>query len=173
MTTMLQRLTSGYACGTRGLADWLGPTVLLLLRVWVAIAFWRAGVVKFEDPMGTQFLFNTTYQVPLLPPDLAVVLATWIELILPWLVGLGIAGRLSALFLFIYNIIAFVSFPALWPHGFWADLFTTTAFADHKVWGLMLLAVIAWGPGRWSIDTLIEYLWRRWRRPAAANPTTT
>ncbi|WHZ18270.1 MAG: Putative transmembrane protein [Rhodanobacteraceae bacterium] len=152
----------------RGLADWLGPTVLLLLRVWVALAFWRAGVVKFEDPGGTLFLFNTTYQVPLLPPDVAAVASTWIELVVPWLVGLGIAGRLSALFLFIYNIIAFVSFPALWPHGFWAGLFSTSAFADHKVWGLMLLAVIAWGPGRWSLDTLFVQLVRTWqarRRP--------
>ena len=144
------------------LATWLGPLVLLLMRIWVALAFWHAGVVKIEDPMGTQFLFNTTYQVPLLSPDLAAVLATWIELIVPWFVGLGLLGRLFALFLFVYNIIAFASFPALWPHGFWAGLFGTSAFADHKIWGLMLLAVIAWGPGRFSLDALVAPLARAW-----------
>lgn len=160
----MRRLATGYARTGAGFAIWLGPVVLLLIRIWVALAFWRAGVVKFDDPMGTQFLFNTTYQVPLLQPDLAAVLATWIELVVPWFVGLGLLGRFFALFLFIYNIIAFTSFPALWPHGFWTGLFGVSAFADHKTWGLMLLAVIAWGPGRLSVDALAGFLWKRWRR---------
>lgn len=161
--TMLRQLTRGYIGAIRAAADWLGPTVLLLMRVWVAIAFWHAGVTKFEDPTGTQFLFNVMYQVPLLPPDFAAVLAIWIELIVPWFVGLGLLGRPFALFLFIYNIIAFTSFPQLWPHGFWVGLFNTSDFADHKIWGLMLLAVIAWGPGKWSVDTLIARVWRMLR----------
>ncbi len=148
------------------LGAWLGPTVLLLMRVWVALAFWHAGVVKFEDPEGTRFLFNTMYRVPLLPPDVAAVLGTWIELIVPWFVGLGLFGRPLALFLFVYNIIAFVSYHALWPHGFWTGLFNTSDFSDHKIWGLMLMTVIAWGPGRWSLDGLFGFVWRR-RRPAA------
>ena len=146
------------------LARWLGPTVLLLMRIWVAIAFWRAGVVKIEDPTGTQFLFNTTYQVPLLSPDLAAVVGTWVELVTPWLIGFGVMGRLTALFLFIYNGIAVISYPALWPHGLLAGLINTTDFADHKVWGLMLLAVVAWGSGRWSLDECVRY----WQRSRAA-----
>ncbi|TAM85095.1 DoxX family protein [bacterium] len=157
---MFKRLTACYIEGESWLARWLGPTVLLLMRIWVAIAFWRAGIVKIEDPAGTQFLFNTVYQVPLLSPDFAAVLGTWIELITPWLLGFGVAGRLTALFLFVYNGMAVISYPALWPHGFWAGLFNDTDFADHKVWGLMLLAVAAWGPGRWSVDTIARYVWR-------------
>lgn len=160
----MRRLATDYARTGAGFAIWLGPVVLLFMRIWVALAFWRAGVVKFDDPMGTQFLFNTTYQVPLLQPDVAAVFATWIELVVPWFVGLGLLGRFFALFLFIYNIIAFTSFPALWPHGFWTGLFSVSAFADHKTWGLMLLAVIAWGPGRLSLDALARFLWKRWRR---------
>jgi len=152
--TLIQRLTADYARGADWLAAWVGPFTLLLLRIWVALAFWHAGVVKFEDPMGTQFLFNVMYQVPLLPPDFAAVLGTWIELIVPWFIAFGLLTRPFALFLFVYNIIAFASFPALWPHGFWVSLFNTSDFADHKIWGLMLLVVIAWGPGRLSLDAL-------------------
>lgn len=151
---LMQRLNDCYARGADWLAAWVGPFTLLFLRIWVALAFWHAGVVKLEDPMGTRFLFNTMYHVPLLAPDVAAVLGTWIELIVPWFIALGLLGRLSALFLFVYNIIAFASFPGLWPHGFWAGLFNTSDFADHKIWGLMLLVVIAWGPGRLSLDAL-------------------
>lgn len=164
---MMQCLYAGYTRGADWLAAWVGPFTLLFMRIWVALAFWHAGVVKLDDPMGTQFLFNVMYQVPLLPPDFAAVLGTWIELIVPWFIAFGLLARPFALFLFVYNIIAFVSFPALWPHGFWTDLFGTTAFADHKIWGLMLLAVIAWGPGRFSLDALIGFVWRRRRRSEA------
>ncbi|WP_019939645.1 DoxX family protein [Bordetella sp. FB-8] len=163
---MIKQLTECYARGQDWLARWLGPTVLLIMRIWVAIAFWRAGVVKIEDPSGTQFLFNTTYQVPLLSPDLAAVIGTWVELVTPWLIGFGVLGRLTALFLFIYNGIAVISYPALWPHGLLTGLLNTSDFADHKIWGLMLLAVVAWGPGKWSVDEGVRY-WRSARADAA------
>lgn len=143
------------------LARWIGPVALLLLRVWVALAFWHAGVVKFEDPAGTQYLFNNLYHVPVLPAATAAVLGTWIELVVPWFVGLGLCGRIAAAFLFVYNIVAFISFPGLWPHGFWVGLFNTSDFADHKIWGLMLLVLIAWGPGRLSLDALAGVMRQR------------
>jgi putative oxidoreductase len=159
--SMISCVNSYYTRATSWLAAWLGPVTLLCIRVWVA---WNAGLVKIADPMGTKFLFESMYHVPLLPPDLAAGLGTWVELIVPWFVGLGLFGRPFALFLFVYNIIAFTSFPALWPHGFWVGLFNTTDFVDHKVWALMLMAVIAWGPGALSLDAVIEFTWRR-RRP--------
>ncbi len=161
--SMIQCVDTCYRRTADWLQAWLGPLTLLFMRIWVALAFWHAGVVKFEDPMGTQLLFNVMYHVPLLPPDFAAVLGTWIELIVPWFIAFGLLGRPFAVFLFIYNIIAFSSFPGLWPHGFWHGLFGTTDFADHKIWGLMLMAVIAWGSGKLSLDTLFEFVWRRWR----------
>ena len=165
---MMQRLYTGYTRGADWLAAWVGPVTLLFMRIWVALAFWHAGVVKFDDPTGTRFLFNVMYQVPLLPPDFAAVLGTWIELVVPWFIAFGLLGRPFALFLFVYNIIAFASFPALWPHGFWTDFFNTSSFADHKVWGLMLLALIAWGPGMLSLDRLVQRFWPKASRPAQA-----
>jgi len=130
------------------------PLGLLMFRLWVALAFWRAGVVKWSDPIGTAYLFNYEYHVPLLPPDLAAQLGTGVELFLPWLLVLGLMGRLSAAFLFVYNIVAVISYPELWPHGFWVGLWGND-FIDHKAWGLMLLALTLYGPGKLSIDTLI------------------
>ncbi|EIL95506.1 MAG: DoxX family protein [Rhodanobacter sp.] len=154
----LQSLIAGYIDSTHIAANGLGPIVLLLMRVWVALAFWHAGLVKFDDPYGTKFLFNTMYQVPLLSPDTAALLGTWIELIAPWLLGLGLAARPTAAFLFVYNIIVVISYPSLWPRGFWAGLFGGD-FNDHKIWAMMLLAVIAWGPERLSLDHGLARLW--------------
>ena len=164
MKQLLQRSATIYADATDALAH-LGPLILLLMRVWVAVAFWQAGVVKFADPLGTQYLFNQEYHVPLLSGNVAAFLGTWTELITPWLLVLGIAARPTALVLFVYNIIAVISYPDLWPHGFRTGLFGMEDFADHKIWGLMLLAVIAWGPGTLSVDALLRRWFRR-RLPA-------
>jgi putative oxidoreductase len=121
----------------------------------VALAFWRAGVVKWDDPSGTDYLFNNEYQVPLLAPGVAAVLATWTELVLPWLLALGLGTRVVAAALFVYNVVAVASYPALWPNGFWQGL-AGGDFNDHKAWALMLLALVALGAGRWSLDALAQ-----------------
>lgn len=138
----------------------LQPAVLLLFRLFVAVAFWRAGVVKLADPAGTLALFTHEYHVPLLAPQMAAALGTWVELILPVFLAFGLAGRPVALVLFVYNLIAVISYPDLWPDGFWVGLIGSD-FNDHKAWGLMLLALGAWGPGAWSVDGLIEFVRRR------------
>ncbi len=139
------------------------PPTLLMMRLWVALAFWRAGVVKFDDPSGTAMLFSTVYRVPVLPPPVAAFLGTWVELITPWLLGFGLLARPTAAFLFVYNVIAVISYPDLWPHGFWHGL-VGNDFLDHKVWAIMLLAVIARGPGTFSIDAVLRHLFVRARR---------
>ena len=138
------------------------PIALLLLRWWVAMAFWKAGVVKFADPSGTSYLFHDEYRVPLLSPDVAAFLGTWIELITPWFLGLGILTRPTAAFLFVYNVICVISYPDLWPHGLWHGLIGSD-FADHKVWGMMLMVVIARGAGVLSVDSALDRLRRRHR----------
>lgn len=168
LLTHLQRSCTYLTHGAAGLQ----PVVLLLFRIWVALAFWHAGVVKFDDSMGTRFLFTVMYHVPLLSPDVAAILGTWIELVVPWFIVFGLLGRPFALFLFIYNIIAFSSFPNLWPHGFWTDLFNTSSFVDHKVWGLMLLALIAWGPGLFSLDHLLHKFWPKNRFQTVGTETS-
>ena len=134
---------------------WLSPLSLLLFRLWVAVDFWRAGVVKVSDMQSTVSLFQYIYHVPLLPAVTAAYLGTAIELITPWFLGFGLLGRLTALFLFAYNIIAVISYPALWPHGLWHG-FWGSDFTDHKVWALMLFALVVFGPGKLSVDHLLK-----------------
>jgi putative oxidoreductase len=57
---------------------------------------------------------------------------------------LGLRGRFSAIVLFVFNIVAVVSYPSLMDAG----------IRDHQVWGLMLLVIALHGPGklRWTIS---------------------
>jgi len=144
----------------------LQPVVLLLFRLFVAVAFWRAGVVKLADPSGTLALFTHDYHVPIFSPHTAALLGTWVELILPWFLAFGVAGRPIAIVLFVYNIVAVISYPDLWPNGLWNGLIGDD-FNDHKAWGMMLLALVAWGPGLLSVDGIIGAVLRR-RAPAPA-----
>lgn len=117
----------------------------LFLRLYVADAFFRAGWLKLTSWDSTLYLFEEEYQVPLIPWELAAYLATAAELILPILLVLGLATRLSALALFFFNIIAVISYSVIWQSGYY----------DHKLWGVMLLVVIIYGQGKASIDSLI------------------
>ena len=138
----------------------LTPAALLLFRVFVALAFWRAGVVKWSDPGGTAYLFENEYHVPLLAPAVAAALGMWTELVLPWFLALGLGTRVVAAVLFVYNIVAVISYPALWPNGLWNGLLGAD-FNDHKAWGLMLLALVGLGAGRISLDALVKRVSRR------------
>ncbi|SFV88123.1 INTEGRAL MEMBRANE PROTEIN (Rhomboid family) [hydrothermal vent metagenome] len=125
----------------------------LFLRLYVADAFFRAGLTKlgsWDSPMpflssGARYLFKNEYSVPFIPWELAAYLGTVAELVLPVLLVLGLATRLSALALFLFNIIAVVSYPVLWEGGYY----------DHKLWGVMLLVIVIYGQGRVSLDRII------------------
>ncbi|WP_428806579.1 DoxX family protein [Vibrio fluvialis] len=137
------------------LCHWLqrdfASLVLLLCRVWAGWVFWQSGLSKIANWDSTLYLFELEYQVPLLPWQLAAYLATGAELALPLLLMSGLFGRLSALALFAVNAMAVVSYPLLWQQG----------FTDHQLWGLMLLIVFVWGPGRLSLDNWLSRKWQR------------
>lgn len=143
------RLSGAYARLVRAL-EAASPAADLLLRLWVANAFWQAGLVKAASMAATVFMFSSVYHVPLLAPVPAAYLATGIELVFPVLLAFGILTRFAAAFLFVYNIVAVISYPALWATG----------FTDHKVWGLMLLVTLLHGPGALSVDALLQRLGR-------------
>ncbi len=131
----------------RGL-DWLAPLGDLLLRLYVANVFWKAGLVKIQSWSSTLYLFSEEYKVPLLPPEIAAYMGTGVELFFPILLALGVAGRFAAFVLFVFNIIAVVSYPTLNAAG----------LADHQLWGLLLALLVLRGPGKLSLDHL---LWPR------------
>lgn len=146
--TLAERTTRLAAPVIRGL-DSLTPFIDLGVRLWVANVFWRSGLASVHDWETTVDLFRYEYSVPLLSPHVAAVLGTGVELIFPVLLAIGLAGRLSAGVLFVFNIIAVISYPALNEVG----------LKDHTYWGILLLVSLLHGPGRISIDYLIRRKW--------------
>ena len=125
--------------------DALSPLADLALRLFVAAVFFRSGLTKIASWDSTLSLFENVYAVPLLPPAVAAYLGTAVELCLPVLLVLGLGTRLAACVLFVFNIIAVVSYPELGAVG----------LKDHQAWGLMLLVTLLRGPGALSLDRLI------------------
>lgn len=121
---------------------WLTPLFDLGIRLYVANIFLRAGWLKISSWDSTLALFQYEYHVPLLSTDLAAVLGTSGELVLPVLLALGLAGRFSAAGLGVINVIAVIAYPEI------SDL----GLQDHLLWGLMLLVTLLHGPGRFSCD---------------------
>jgi putative oxidoreductase len=120
---------------------------LLLLRLWLGWVFISAGLTKFNHWDSTLFLFEYEYQVPLIPWQLAAYVGTAAEVILPMFVVIGLITRPMALALFGFNIVAVISYPSIWDSG----------FLDHQLWGLMILVVLLYGAGRWSLDQLFSH----------------
>ena len=131
--------------------DWSSPASDLLIRLWIANIFWKAGTVKIASWDSTLYLFEYEYAVPLIPPEIAAYMGTAVELSMPILLALGLATRFSALVLFIFNIIAVVSYPTLNEIG----------IKDHQYWGLLLLVPLFHGPGKLSLDHLVSKYFSR------------
>jgi putative oxidoreductase len=132
----------------------LQPLAQLAARLYVAQVFFLSGLTKVRDWDTTLMLFNDDYRVPVLPPEFAAVLGTGGELVLPVLLALGLFGRFAALGLTVLNIVAALSL---------ADI-AEPALQQHVFWGSLLIGLLLWGPGRWSVDGLLgARLWQRLR----------
>ena len=129
-----------------GKVSLLEPVALLAARFYVAWAFFASGLTKLRDWESTLMLFEYEYQVPVLPFELAAYLGTGAELILPVLLMAGLASRFSALGLFFVNIVAVISLEDIAP----------VAYAEHVLWGVLLLFVVIFNGGRFALDRLIE-----------------
>lgn len=123
----------------------LQPAAQLAARLYVAQVFFMSGLTKIHDWDTTLALFADEYKVPLLPPPVAAVMGTAGELVLPVLLLLGLGGRFAALGLSVVNAVAVLSLTEIAP----------AALQQHVFWGCLLLALVLWGPGKWSLDRLI------------------
>lgn len=147
------------------------PNTLLALvaRFSIAAVFWKSGQTKIEgfavDIVSQEYtlgwprlsdsavsLFRDEYQLPLIPPELGAVMAAVGEHVLPALILLGIATRLSALGLLGMTMtIQLFVYPDAYP--------------THGTWAAVLLYLMVHGPGKLSVDHWIA----RWAaRPAAS-----
>ncbi|WP_296610941.1 DoxX family protein [Sphingomonas sp.] len=132
-------------------ASRLMPDAVLLLvaRLGIAAVFFMSGRTKVDGIIhitdGTYELFRTEYALPLIPPDVAAVAATWSEHVFSILLVLGLFTRFSALALFIMTLtIEIFVYPDAWP--------------THLSWAAILLPLIFRGGGGWSLDAPVRSL---------------
>jgi putative oxidoreductase len=125
-----------------------------LFRFSIAYIFWNAGIVKIQSWLPTVALFANEYRVPFLPPELAAMLATAIELTCPVLLVLGLATRLATLpMLGMTIVIQTFVYPDLWH--------------IHLLWATILLFVLTRGPGAISLDHVLARALLQQRRQRA------
>ena len=108
----------------------------------MARVFFLSGLTKLNDWGITVALFENEYHVPLLSPEVAAALGTGAELALPVLLVAGLGTRLAAAALFVFNIVAVISYPDLSDAG----------LKDHMLWGALLLVTMVYGPGKLALD---------------------
>src|SRR5262245_30358478 len=121
----------------------------LMLRLALAVPFWKSGILKwygFVQLNDTAFYLFTEalrlhlpggpYDFP--APAVMAFLSGCGEIIFPVLLVLGLGTRFAATGLLLMTCIIELTVPDRWP--------------IHLTWAAMALAIMAWGPGRLSID---------------------
>jgi putative oxidoreductase len=114
----------------------------LFARIFVGMVFFRSGLTKIADWDVTLLLFADEYKVPFLSPTMAAVAGTFGELFFPVLLMMGLSGRFAALSLSVINVVAVLSLAEI----------ASAALQQHYLWGALLLGIVFWGPGKWSVD---------------------
>jgi len=122
------------------------PIALLAARLWLAKIFFYAGLSKIASWPATVALFAEEYKVPLLPPEIAAILATATELSAPILLALGFATRLTVLPLAAMTLVI---------------QFTYLDLSEHYAWLLLFALLASLGAGPLSLDHLIGKKLRR------------
>ncbi len=124
----------------------------LILRLALAVPFWRSGVNKWDSFLQLNdvaaLLFSSEFKLHLPggpyaypAPEVMAFAAGSAEIVLPILLVLGLGSRIAALGLLVMTIVVQLTVPDGWP--------------IHLTWAAMALGIMAWGPGRVSIDHLL------------------
>ena len=133
--------------------------IALLARFSIAAIFWKSGQTKVQgfalDIVSGEFqfgwprlsdsvvdLFRDEYKLPLMPPEMGAIMAASAEHLFPALILLGLATRFSAL--------ALLGMTATIQIFVYPD-----AYPTHGVWAVVLLFIIAKGPGPLALDHLV------------------
>jgi putative oxidoreductase len=129
--------------------------VQLVLRVALAVPFWMSGILKWKgflqlnDTAITLFTDEFKLHLPGGPydfpaPATMAFLSGCGEIVFPVLLVLGLGTRFAATGLLFMTCIVELTIPDGWP--------------IHITWAAMALAIMAWGPGRLSVDQALRWL---------------
>src|ERR1700743_890344 len=140
-----------------GIIRWIASPSLtqLVLRLALAVPFWKSGILKWDgflrlnDTAITLFTAEFKLHLPGGPydfpaPAVMAFLSGCGEVGFSVLLVLGLGTRFAATGLLFMTLIVELTVPDGWP--------------IHITWGGMGLAIMAWGPGRLSVDQLIGSL---------------
>jgi putative oxidoreductase len=134
-----------------GIIRWIARPSLtqLMLRLALAVPFWKSGILKWNGFLQLNdtaiYLFTDEFKLHLpggpydFPaPAVMAFLSGSGEIIFPLLLVFGLGTRFAALGLLFMTGIVELTVPDGW--------------SIHITWAAMALAIMAWGPGRLSID---------------------
>ena len=127
--------------------------VQLVLRVALAVPFWRSGILKWagflklNDTAVTLFSDEFMLHLPGGPyhypaPAVFAFLSGCGEIMFPILLILGLGTRFAGLGLLVMTVIVELTVPDGWP--------------VHITWAAMALGIMAYGPGRFSLDRVLS-----------------
>jgi putative oxidoreductase len=132
------------------------PSVVqLVLRLALAVPFWRSGILKWDGFLQLNDtaveLFSSEFMLHLpggpypYPAPAAMAFATGCaEIFFPALLVIGFATRFAATGLLFMTLVVELTIPDGWP--------------IHITWAAMALGIMAWGPGRVSLDYAVRRL---------------
>jgi len=120
--------------------------LLLVQRIGIAAIFFLSGRTKVEGLLtvtdSAVELFEYEYALPLISPSFGAHAAAYAEHFFPILLVLGLGSRFAALALLgMTAVIQIFVYPDAWP--------------THLSWAGLLLPIIAFGGGRFSLDAIL------------------
>jgi putative oxidoreductase len=126
--------------------------VQFLLRIALAVPFWRSGILKWSGFLQLNdtavLLFSDEFKLHLpggpysFPaPEVMAFMSGSVEVLAPIFLVLGLGTRFAALVLLAMTCVVELTVPDGWP--------------VHITWAAMALGIMAWGPGRLSADHLL------------------
>ncbi|HET7817071.1 MAG TPA: DoxX family protein [Sphingomicrobium sp.] len=121
--------------------------LLAVQRLGIASIFFMSGRTKVDGLLTVNEsafeLFRYEYALPLVPPEAAAYAATYAEHFFPILLLFGLFTRFAAAALLGMTLVIQVFvYPDAWP--------------THLSWAGLLLPLIAFGGGRFSLDRLAK-----------------
>lgn len=142
--------------------------VQLVVRVALAVPFWKSGILKWNGFLQLNdtaiYLFSDEFKLHLPggpysypAPALMAFLSGCSEVGFSALLVIGLGTRFAATGLLFMTCIVELTVPDGWP--------------IHLTWAAMALAIMAWGPGRVSLDRAVVARSITWLDPPISNDT--
>ena len=141
------------------LETFLAPLALLAIRLYVGHFYWQSGQTKLANLDSARDLFKTEYipnwehnhiktlsgiqiSFPVPGVEFATIASTTGELLFSTLLIIGLAGRAAAFGIFMMTLAI--------------EMFVYPGTDEHYYWMLTMAVILAYGPGKISVDYFIR-----------------